>query len=93
MNTNTNLKFNIVTPKKMFYSDYVKQVSFTDNFGDVVILNHHAPLIGKIERCIVEVLDYNNESHSFIVDEGAFVVANCELNFLVGFCIENKAEE
>lgn len=93
MATNSNLKFNIITPSKVAYSDYVKSVYFSDDNGDIVILNNYEPTIGKIKRSIIQIIDFQDKVFEFIIDNGVYSIANCELNFLASFCIENTEEQ
>ena len=93
MGQNSNLKFNIITPSKVVYSDYVKSVYFCDDKGDIVILNNYEPTIGKIARSLIEIIDINDRVFEYIIDNGIYSVANCELNFLASFCIENTEEQ
>ncbi len=93
MGQNSNLKFNIITPSKVVYSDFVKSVYFCDDKGDIVILNNYEPTIGKIKRSQIEIIDIEGRVLEYIIDNGIYSVADCELNFLVSFCIENTEEQ
>ncbi|BAC43853.1 hypothetical protein D8X55_00285 [Malacoplasma penetrans] len=93
MGANSNLKLNIITPSKVAYSDFVKSVYFSDDEGDIVILNNYEPTIGKLKRSIIQIIDINNQTFEYIVDNGIYSVANCELNFLTSFCIKNTEED
>lgn len=88
-----NLKFNIITPSKIEFSDYVKSVYFSDDEGDIVILNNYQSTIGKLKRTTIKIVDFQGVKHEYIIDNGVYSIADSELNFFTSFCIENSEEE
>lgn len=93
MSKNENLKFNIITPSKIEYSDYVKTVYFADDQGDIVILNNYQSTIGKVKRSLIKITDFQNNKLEFIVDNGVYSIVDSELNFFTSFCIKNTEED
>lgn len=63
------MKFDIITPERVVFSEDVDQVSVTTHNGEIAILSHHIPLVTIL---LPGELRYkkNNEEHAIAVSGG-----------------------
>jgi F-type H+-transporting ATPase subunit epsilon len=71
----------IITPDKKIYQDEVKRVRLPGSNGLFEILNNHAPIISTLEKGTIRVVDFNNLTHSFIIEGG--IVENKDNKIIV----------
>lgn len=65
------MKFQIITPEKVVYSDEVEQVSIPTEQGEITVLKNHVPLISVLKA---GELKYKKDSEEFsMAVSGGFV--------------------
>jgi len=57
----TKIKFEIVTPERVVYSDEIDQISLPTPQGEITILPHHIPLISALSAGELKVKKGNTE--------------------------------
>jgi F-type H+-transporting ATPase subunit epsilon len=49
MLNNMSIKFQIITPERVVFSDEIDQVTLNTNDGEITVLPHHAPLVTTLK--------------------------------------------
>ena len=60
----------IITPDKKVFSGEVKLVQLPGSKGTFEILNNHAPIISTLNKGRIKVIDQNDQTSFFEVNEG-----------------------
>lgn len=75
------MKLEIITPDKKVFEGQVKSAVFPGSEGSFGVLNNHAAMIATLKNGTIELVEENNETHSFVVKGG--VVEVCNNNVIV----------
>ena len=85
-----NLKLEIISPERIFFSDYVKMVTIPSYEGDMSILKYHISIITFLRPGIIKVQKNDESFEIFFVQEGTAEYFNDSLVVLSASAINVK---
>lgn len=64
------MHISIYSLKRVLYEDEGRAVNCKTASGEITVLNHHRPLISKLEAGVLKVIDQSGNEHFFNVKSG-----------------------
>jgi F-type H+-transporting ATPase subunit epsilon len=86
-----HIKFQIITPERVVFTDEIDQVSVTTKDGEITILPNHLPIISVLETGELKCKKGNKE-YSMAVS-GGFVEVKSDNSVIILADVAEKAEE
>ena len=74
-----NIKLEIISPERIFFSDDVKMVTLPSYEGDMSILKHHISIITFLRPGIIKVQKNDESFDEFFVEDGTVEYFNDSL--------------
>jgi len=81
-----NLKLNIITPEKEFYSGEVVELITENDFGRIGFLANHMPMITTLKPAITTFKDASGKILKAFTSTGVLKVMNNEVKILCEAC-------
>ncbi len=77
------MNIEILSPQKSLYKGDVQLAKFPGVTGSFEVLKNHAPIISSLEKGQIKLIDNNQKTHYFDIDEGFVEVINNKITVLI----------
>ena len=76
-------RFEVYTPYRLFFADYVESVSMTLVDGEIEILAQHSAFTAPVETCVLRVITQKGERHYAFISTGILEVTEVKTVLMV----------
>ncbi len=77
------MNIEILSPQKSLYKGEIQLAKFPGVTGSFEVLKNHAPIISNLEKGKIKLIDKNQQTHYFDINEGFVEVTNNNITVLI----------